>query len=315
LLRNAFRNLPAGIREPLKSLLNRVAFRGERGGRNSDPAQFNPQIVKDVRDLKLDGRGDLLDVSIRKDGFHYDCRLNRRDTADHLIVALHGGVAGAKVLPVLARWKQHSYFRAPILSIFDPLIYEHRDIPAGWFVGDLARDATAGLADIVHRIAARMNIGADRVVFIGGSAGGYGSVRLACALGGAKFISINGQTRIIDYYSTGYGPFSAAFDPAHTPHENAALCENRWSTPPGLEQALQSGAPVRGIVVQNVNDTHHFEKHYTPFCARFGLPVEGGYSPDKRLRSVPYEGEAKHGPETADIARRIVKEFIPELLA
>jgi hypothetical protein len=280
---------------------------GLRAAKQHQPgtAHFNPQILADIRELNLEVGGTLLDVSVRKDGFRYDFRLNRRRTADHLIVALHGGVAGARELPVLARWKQDSYFRAPILSFFDPLIHEHPNIPAGWFVGDLARDA----------IAAQLSIDSDRVVFVGGSAGGFGSVRLACALGGAKFISINGQTRIIDYYPSGHEPFSAVFDPAHTPHENAALHESRWSTPPGLEKALQGSAPLRGIVIQNVNDKHHFERHYTPFCARFGLALEGGYSSDKRLWSVPYEGEAKHGPETADIARRIVREFIPELLA
>jgi hypothetical protein len=280
-----------------------------------DAAQFHPKIVTDVRDLKLDDAGEFLDLSVRKDGFRYDVRLNRRRTADYLIVALHGGVAGAKTLPVLARWKQDSYFRAPILSVFDPLIHEHPDIPAGWYVGDLARDATAGIAEIVRRVAAEMNIAADRVVFIGGSAGGFGSVKLACALGGGKFVSINGQSRIIDYYPSGFTPFSGVFDPAHTPQENAALHESRWSTPPMLEQAFAGGAPVRGIVIQNVNDTHHFEKHYTPFCARFGLPLEGGYSAGKRLRSVPYDGEPKHGAEPPAIARRIVREFIPELLA
>jgi len=278
-------------------------------------AHFNPQTIADLRDLKLDDSNDLIDASVRKGGFRYDFRLNRRRKASHLIVALHGGVAGAKELPVLARWKQDRYFRAPILSIFDPLIHEHPDIPAGWFVGDLARDATSGFAEIVRGIAARMNIDADRVVFIGGSAGGFGSVRLACALGGAKFISINGQARIIDYYASGYRPFSAAFDAAHTPQENAALHESRWSTSAPLEKALLSGGQVRGMVIQNVNDTHHFEKHYTPFCAQLGLPIEGGYSADKQIRSVPYEGEATHGAEPASIAKRIVKEFIPELLA
>jgi hypothetical protein len=72
---------------------------------------------------------------------------------------------------------------------------------------------------------------------------------------------------------------------------------------------------VRGVIIQNANDEHHFKNHFTPFCKRFGLPVEGGYGPEKRLRSVPYDGEATHGPEPASIARRIVKEFIPELLA
>jgi hypothetical protein len=275
---------------------------------------FNPNVFADIRSLDLNADRDILDLSILKDGFRYECRLNRRRTADHLIVALHGGVAGAKALPVLPRWTQHTYFRAPILSVFDPLIYEHPHIPAGWYVGDLARDATIGIADIVRTIAGQMNIGADRIVFIGGSSGGFASVRLACALDGAKFVSLNGQTRIVDYYPSGYKPFSAAFDPAHAPRENAALHESRWSTPPALEQALHSGAPVRGVVIQNVNDKFHFEKHYTPFCARFGLALEGGYSADRRLRSVPYEGERKHGAEPADIARRIVKELIPELL-
>ena len=277
-------------------------------------AHFNPKVFEDLEGLELAAGDEILDISVRKDGFRYDCRLNRRRNAGHLIVALHGGVAGAKALPVLARWTQHFYFRAPILSVFDPLIYEHPRIPAGWYVGDLARDATAVIADIVRRIAGQMNIGADRIVFLGSSSGGFASVRLACAVGAAKFISINGQTSIADYYPSLFEPFSAAFDPTHGPRENAALYESRWSTPPALEQALQSGAPVRGVVIQNVNDKFHFEKHYTPFCARFGLALKGGYSADRRLRSVPYEGERKHAAETADIARRIVKELIPELL-
>jgi len=278
------------------------------------PGHFKPRVFDDLRSLKLDSEDELLDVSVSRDGFRYDCRLNRRGKADHLIVALHGGVANARAIPALARWTQHAYFRAPILSVFDPLLYEHPGLPGGWFVGDLTRDATESIAEIVRRIASEINIEPKRVVFVGNSSGGFAAIRLASTCRGAKFISINGQTRIVDYRSAGSKPFSAAFDPSRTPEENAIRHEKRWSTPPMLEDALRSEASTRGVVIQNVNDAHHFESHYKPFCLRFGLSVQGDIRADRRLRSVSYEGEHKHEGEPPIIARRIVNELIPELL-
>jgi len=276
---------------------------------------FDPLVFEDIKSVDPGDQEAKVDMTLLKDGFRYDVRLNRRKPADHLIVALHGGVRGAKVLPVLARWTQHTYFQAPILSVFDPLVYKCPNIPGGWFVGDLDHDATAVIADLVSTISQRMNIPKERVVFLGNSSGGFAAVRLAVAIGGARFVSINGQTRIIDYYQSGYGPFSEAFDPTKSPIENATQNERRWSTVPTLKEALASGVDVRGVIIQNANDEHHFEKHYKPFCAALELPPEGGLSHNGKLRAVPYEGEKGHGPEPADIARRITKEFIPELLA
>lgn len=280
----------------------------------AEKPHFSPIKYDSLDQLTIDAPKAVSDFSIEIDGFRYDARLNARVPGDHLIVALHGGVRGAKALPVLARWTQHAYFKAPILSVFDPLVYKSPDIPGGWYVGDLERDATVRISQLAVKFGDLLGFPPSKIVFIGNSSGAYASVRLAYQVGG-RFVSINGQTKIVDYYPSGHGPFSEAFDPSNSPQNNADRHPERWTNIRGLQEALERGVDVRGVLVQNVNDRHHFEQHFQPICEALNIPITGGTDSTGRVLAFPYDGPDGHGPEPSDVARAITKTLIPDLVA
>lgn len=274
-------------------------------------AAFTPVVYSAIEDLR---RVDApyWDLSVEVDGLRYDGRVNQRCPAQHLYVAFHGGVRGAKRLPVLARWTQHALLRAPIFSVFDPLIYEHPELAGGWYVGDAGRDAAAVIGRLVVQVAEQLAIPPQRVVCIGNSSGGFAAIRTAALIGG-RYIAINTQTQIVRYFANGYEPFSHAFDPSRSAQENAAADPERWSAIAALALARGGGVDVRGTIIQNANDAHHLEQHAWPYCEAFGIPVAGGTSADGRLALELYEGPVGHGPEPAAIARRIATEIGPGL--
>ena len=65
------------------------------------------------------------------------------------------------------------------------------------------------------------------------------------------------------------------------------------------------------VLIQNTLDTHHYEKHYKPFCAAMGVSADANIN-EGRFRRILFEHEGGHSkaetPEVFDLAMRIVQE-------
>lgn len=260
-------------------------------------------------------RGGIFNFSVHVDGWQYDFRFNEKVPGDCLYVNFNGAVDRQKhSIPAFARWNWHAFYGAPILAVFDPALYLSSALRVGWFVGTKERDVTGEIASLIEAFARRIGIEPGRVICYGGSGGGFAAMAVAARMSKGRFIAVNPQTEIVRYHRGHIKDFTEFFDASKTPQENAEAFPLRWSAIHAVGAARERGANLKGLIMQNTVDVFHHDNHYLPFCNAMGLPPEGGNSPDGSLFSGLYVDEKGHGPEPADVARRIMDEYIPKLL-
>lgn len=256
------------------------------------------------------------DFAVEVQGIKLECRLNQKVKNDYLIVTPNGAVNRKTAeLPVFARWNWHGIFNSSILAISDPTLYLDDNLPIGWFAGTKYQKISAFVADAILKVASLLDIPPNRIIFWGSSAGGYASILLAAQIDGASFISANGQTQIINYYKSHIEHFRKQFDASSTAKELAEKYPEQWSIIFALQKSYNENKRTNGVIVQNTADLQHYNRHYTPFCKHFELPIEGGVSEKYGLHSMLFLDEKGHGPESADVAKFIVKDYLPKILA
>lgn len=276
--------------------------------------KFSQVVFESVNDIRL-SQEQVSDFSVIEHGIRLDCRLNTKIQNDYLIVAPNGAVDREKLdLPVFARWNYHSIFNSNILSISDPVLVLEDSLRIGWFAGTKSLDVADFTSKVVVEVAKQLGIKSDRIVFWGSSSGGFASVLLASKIDGANFVSINAQSTISNYYSGHVEDYRKVFDGQSSIEKIVEDYPLRWSIINALNESYINGLFTKGIVVQNTVDEMHYLKHYTPFCESFYLPVEGGKSSRYELWSLLFENQKGHGPETAEIAKKIVEEYLPRIL-
>lgn len=120
--------------------------------------------------------------------------------ADELYVSLQGAVTPGKVR-YPSYWRITSMRnRVPaFLSFADPTLQLGDDELFGlaWYSGGPGWDPLPQIANIVRQ--AMEHVGASRVMFLGGSGGGFASLRLATFFPGSIAFVMDPQTSVIDY--------------------------------------------------------------------------------------------------------------------
>lgn len=278
-------------------------------------ANFPHSEFHDIESIELT-EAPVSDLTINYQGMRLDCRLNQKVKNDYLIVTPNGAVDREKVaLPAFARWNWHGIFKGSILAISDPSLYFKEDLPIGWFAGSKYLNTTSFVADVVCKIASLLQIPNQKIIFWGSSAGGYASILLAGKIDSASFVSVNGQTQIINYYSGHIEHFRKQFDSGSSAEELAKSYPEQWSAIFALQKSYDDNKATRGLIVQNTTDKKHYNEHYLPFCEHFNLSIEGGLNEDYDLSSMLFTHEKGHGPEPADIAKEIIATYLPKLIS
>lgn len=275
--------------------------------------QFPHKEFKSINNIVLNEES-VSDFCVLEDNLRLECRLNTTTRNDYLIVMPNGAVDREKVnLPAFARWNWHSVFNSNILSISDPALYLDENLPIGWFAGTQDLDITSFVAKVVSKVALLLKITPNRIVFWNSSAGGYASILLASKIDGANFVCINGQTEIIKYYSRHIEAFRKVFDITTEANTLSKSFPEQWSAIFALKKSYNDGKVTNGIVIQNIIDKMHYEKHYIPFCTHFNLPIEGGVNQDLNLHSILYSHDKGHGPEPVTLSKEIIRDYLPKL--
>lgn len=120
--------------------------------------------------------------------------------ADVLYVSLQGAVTPGK-LRYPSFWRitsMRNRVRA-FMAIADPTLQlsDDSDFGLAWYTGGPGWDPMPQLARIVQQ--AMDNVGASRVMFLGGSGGGFAALRLASWFHGSLAFAQDPQTAVIDY--------------------------------------------------------------------------------------------------------------------
>lgn len=203
-------------------------------------------------------------VTINLDGAPLDLLVSpaRSRTA---LVFFHGAIERDFTLPVLSGLGISGGLEANRIFVSDPSIHLDQDLLLAWYAGNrLQRDLQDQLVLVLKHTVDLL--GASRVVFFGGSGGGFASLYFASRFDNSLALAFNPQTNISRYMDRAVQDFAEkAFDVE-------APAEHRLANVPRVVQTdlcqvySQPKPPLIGYM-QNLNDKGHIENQLRPFFA------------------------------------------------
>lgn len=230
--------------------------------------------------------------------------------SDVLIVSCHGALPrNATALPRFERLR--TFLNTPYSSIYfgDPTLHLSRQLGLAWYTGWKGLDIYPVIARWVSR-AAEVS-GADKILFVGSSGGGYASLQISALIPGSMAVPLNPQTAIAKYQPEGSLGYARNYVRNVMPHLAPAggvkniSADVDWSAPLGSRGSalVRYSQPLHNYVyyAQNQNDTSHVTDHYMPFRRA----VEKGPNKEK-VRFHIYDGQHRHTSPTTDVFNRII---------
>lgn len=174
-----------------------------------------------------------------------------------LVAVFHGGTDDRVRLPFLSGQAVTTGLAVSKLFISDPSLYLAPELRIAWFAGNRHQpDLFSDLLAIISKF--MESVGASHLVTLGGSCGGYASLRVAQRIGTpATAVIMNPQTSIHRHYE-------------HKVQLFRDLCWAGGELPPGLDLCVdppQAQTVVRPLIfyLQNAQDEFHVRHHLTPF--------------------------------------------------
>ncbi|MFN3526795.1 MAG: glycosyltransferase, partial [Paracoccus sp. (in: a-proteobacteria)] len=240
-------------------------------------------------------------------GHRFDYLWAPKPGADRLFVLFSGDAQREKNdPPVFQRWSWSPHFPGHCLYISDPMLHMHPEMGLAWYAGTEELDPLEPIIERALAMAKMTGLQAKDVVAYGSSGGGFAALRMAAMLPEAAAVAINPQTNI------------ARFKWA-SPDFYARVCLNRPDRDAALADfphRLDLGRHVtelrkrRIVLIQNRIDSHHLNKHYTPFCREMGATASENCD-SGLFRRILFDHEGGHGraetPETFAAALEIVR--------
>lgn len=217
-------------------------------------------------------------------------RFRKVEASDCLVVHFHGAVDRTKRTPPVFQPFQASIEKvAHQLSISDPAMLRPGAATLGWYCGHEGADVQEEIRSFVFDVV--QVLGIKRLIFIGGSGGGYAALLNSWHFEGSLAIAVSPQTNLKNYYS------------GHIKN----YLESCWSSCSSLEdipthvvtdllQLYGYGYTNSVVCLASQGDTFHLQRHILPFvnllasqkkprfvfeCNYWGIP--------KHSRSVPPE--------------------------
>ena len=263
----------------------------DKWGEFSDLAGFASSALQDGR------------FSVSIDDGRFEC-LFSGSTEKRLFVLLSGARdPSTQPLPKFDRWSWMDMFPGAVLCISDPTLFLDPDsLHIGWYVGTARHDWLQSMAELVSTVAAHLAISFDDIICYGSSAGGFAALTLAARLERATAVAINPQTDVTKYAVRFLKKFLTVSFDGRSPRALSGKERKRLSA----IAAISESKDAKCLIVQNVQDEVHYENHYTPFCAEFDVPLNGGRDRTGRIQTVTFTSSAGHGPEPKALAPDII---------
>lgn len=198
--------------------------------------------------------------------------------ADTLIVSFHGAYNGNNpgTYPLFWRVSSLSQKTGAFLAFTDPTRLQggEHDILVSWFLGKQGWDPQSIILSVVEN--AMKVCGARRVMFVGGSGGGFAALRASAAIpGSCAFVQDatvgldKHNPRIVKTY------FSKAW-----PGWDEELLLKAFPELFNMTLHYRRRVPNNFVfMTQSLRDKAHYSKHFVRFAKAHGIPVVGGESP------------------------------------
>ncbi|UDM08502.1 hypothetical protein LG409_06230 [Halomonas sp. NyZ770] len=202
-------------------------------------------------------------------------------------------------LPIFSGAKVTPSGKASRLSINDPALYLADDISMGWYAGT---KTIALQKDIIPRIVSKVAslLSASKIVFVGGSAGGFASLFYASKFPDSICITSNPQTSIFRYYKSHvnrYLKYGFDVESVDAVRANSKLTRG---TVTNLLKYYDGSLKNKTLYMQNQKDLHHVNRHYIPFLESLGVePMLNAGAHQHNDHLVTCNGDWGDGHKTA----------------
>ncbi len=150
--------------------------------------------------------------------------------------------------------------KANRILVSDPSLSE--DVLLAWFAGSRAISFDLISAFVAKLIALA---GAPRVVFFGGSGGGFAALNLARLHPGSSVIVANPQTDILKFYPRWWSAYGRHSWGLSGDDSSIAVGLGTLVTHDLVGRYAVDSPDVNIVYLQNQNDLHHIEHHQKPF--------------------------------------------------
>lgn len=196
-----------------------------------------------------------------KFSLEYFLKINKK--SEKLIVFSPGFLDGSKYqYPYFQRLKWSERISDNCLFLSDPTTLIGMT-KIGWFVGDKETYYLPYIPDLIEKIAEKLGILKNDILFFGSSAGGFSSIAFASYLRGARAFAINPQTNALKLHDAQQlaNTLKSCFGTASLVYANDIYC-NRLN----LINIFKETKNVPSITIwQNFYDYYHYREHLIPF--------------------------------------------------
>jgi pimeloyl-ACP methyl ester carboxylesterase len=214
-----------------------------------------------IEDLRIDGRQRHVIAPGQHETYSLDCLVIPRDSRT-LVVALHGALNREVYTLPRFEWRTTLEPRnESLLFLADTALQASSDLKLAWYTGSASDDLTARYAALVRSVA--VQCGADQIVLLGFSGGGFAALALAPLLAGSVALAFSPQVSIGNYYRVFADAYAEALFPQLGSFDEAeAAYGHRLNL---LESYKDPDMNTNFVYVQNSGDAHHVSHHYRPF--------------------------------------------------
>jgi len=153
------------------------------------------------------------------------------------------------------------------IALADPALLEDEEIISSWFLGKEGADQVAKLSDMIQELSA--HLGVKRVIFMGGSAGGFAALLYSYLHPQSVAIAISPQTRLQTYYSKFAETFRQSLWPSSQSFDDVPYAD--------LVQVYADGSKNFPIVVVSARDTGHLFHQVSPFAANLPFSMNSRF--------------------------------------
>lgn len=207
-------------------------------------------------------------------------------TSDTTIFFFHGAIERRFTLPVLSGLGISGGLEANRVFISDPSLALDDGLLLAWYAGNYRQpNLQQNLVQIFEKIATSLR--AKRMVFFGGSGGGFASLFFASHFQNSLALVFNPQTNIAKYNKRAVQEFTEKAFQVDTRHADpvSQLPSNVISD---LCELYKTPLDSKIAYLQNLNDRSHIESHLLPFSKKIHTdnelllikePWQNGHSP------------------------------------
>lgn len=201
--------------------------------------------------------------------------------ADTLLILFHGAVDRSKrEYPPFLGERRALAPHAHQICLADTSLHEAPDITNGWFIGSKETPLQEILPPLFNDL--KNGLGVKRVVFMGGSSGGFAALHYSSLFADSAAVVAVPQTNINAYYKKRADDFMDRC-------WGNGWREERVRPLLDLTQSYASGPPNSVVYLQSELDAFHLKNHMAPFVA--SLPIQ---SWDRVVLRCSYWGVPGH---------------------